>query len=266
MAFGRRKNSVSGRATYLNTGQKHHDKKVLNYYKPRRAPPRVPDAGRDLMRVQRRFSEDEEMSPDELQRLKNKLKAAAVQDPQGARYVRLFTKMDVDGNSAIDFDEFCIGVKKRAKFLMTDREAFFLWKAIDSNGDGKIELEELMNFCNSEGPLQRESAAHEATFATSSKKRYWVEYFAPKANNPYLQTFESATECEKGGRQFDATERQYYVIVRIENTATGIRSWKVYGPRKNTMDDSISLMLLSIAESREDAMAMKATYEQETVY
>ena len=55
-------------------------------------------------------------------------------------------------------------------------------------------------------------------------------------------------------------------MVRKENTATGIKSWKIYGPRKNPADNKISLMLLNIAATREEAMAVKANYEQQNVF
>eukprot|EP00940_MAST-03C_sp_MAST-3C-sp2_P000069 g69.t1 len=86
---------------------------------------------------------------DYLYTLRQKLRAATYVGPQGQDLRVLFRRIDADHSDGLSRIEFSRALKRIVR--LTDRELRVLWKIVDRNGDGRIDLSEFSRFVMEDG-------------------------------------------------------------------------------------------------------------------
>ncbi|XP_052768599.1 calmodulin-beta-like [Mya arenaria] len=65
------------------------------------------------------------------------------QDPSEQELVDMINEVDMDGNKTIDFDEFCLMMKKRSSEQNADDDLRDAFNVFDNDGNGYISMSEL---------------------------------------------------------------------------------------------------------------------------
>lgn len=85
---------------------------------------------------------------EEVEKLKQKFRAASYTTTHGYDYGALFDRIDKDGGGSLDVDEFLAFVKKMCPD-MTDRQLKNMLKYADEDGSGTLERDEFIEFLGS---------------------------------------------------------------------------------------------------------------------
>ena len=92
-------------------------------------------------------------SPEEIEKLKNKFRAASYTTTHGYDYGALFDKIDADGGGSLDVEEFGSIVKKFCPDI-NDRQIKHLLRDADKDGNGSLDREEFVEFLNEKAPTK----------------------------------------------------------------------------------------------------------------